>query len=69
MTDKEIAQVVDEERLRLGLTIDEVLERSGLSEYSYLKAKRAGNMHYQSINALAEAVGLEIVVRKKEERQ
>lgn len=68
MTAREFIDAVDAERARMGLTVQEMVRRAGVTEYTWQRVKYGrGGMHFFTANALAEVVGLEIVVRRKEE--
>lgn len=68
MTARELIDAVEAERARMGLTVQELAIRAGVTEYTWQRVKSGrGGMHFYTANAMAEAVGLEIVLRRKEE--
>ena len=68
MTARELIDAVEAERARMGLTVQEMVSRAGVTEYTWQRVKYGrGGMHFYTANAMAEAVGLEIVLRRKEE--
>lgn len=67
MTAQEIAWAIEEERLESGVSRYDLCKKAGVTMPTIWKALTGRGMHFYTIWALAEAAGLEIVVRKKKE--
>ena len=66
MTAQEIAREIETARCAAGITTAELCRRAGVRYLSYWRAQDGQGSHFDTINALAEAAGYEIVLRKKE---
>ena len=66
MTAQDIARQVEMARFEAGISTAELCRRAGVRYLSYWRAQDGQGSHYDTINALAEAAGYEIVLRKKE---
>lgn len=67
MTAQEIARAVEAERLRTGMGIYEHGRKAGYTRAAFWRALSGKNVNFYTLQSFAEAVGLEIVVRKKED--
>ena len=69
MTAQEIAIWIDAERQRLGMSQVEMIRRAGVTVHTLRKIQSGAQYSaYQiTLEALANAVGAEVVVRKKED--
>lgn len=66
MTAQEIAREIEQARLEAGISTAELCRRAGVRYLSYWRAQDGQGSHYDTINALVEAAGFEIVIRPKE---
>ena len=66
MTAQEIALAVEAEREELGMGLFKFKKRSGITRGAFLRAMNGQGVQFYTVWAAAEAVGMEIVVRKKE---
>ena len=69
MTAQEIAREIEQSRYERGITQAELCRRAGVAYGSYWRAQDGQGIHFDTLNALAEAAGFEIVVQKKEEEE
>ena len=67
MTAQEIAEAVEAERKAAGMGIYEHSRRAGYTRAAFWRALSGKNVNFYTLQSFAEAVGLEIVVRKKED--
>ena len=67
MTAQEIARTIEMTRYRCGVSQAELCRRAGVTYVTYWRAQDGQGIHFDSLNALAEAAGFEIVLREKED--
>ena len=67
MTAQQIAREIEAARYEAGMSVAELCRRAGVTYLSYWRAQDGQGSHYDTINALAEAAGFEIVLREKED--
>ena len=66
MTAQEIAREIEQSRYKRGITQVALCRRAGVAYGTYWRAQDGQGIHFESLNALAEAAGFEIVLREKE---
>jgi hypothetical protein len=68
MTSQEIAWAIEAERQEMGISRFDLCRKAQITLQSFWKARtgRSG-MQFYTINALVEAAGFELVIRKKED--
>lgn len=66
MTSQDIAWAIDVERLEVGFTIEEFIKCAGITRQTYGKALQGGHMNFETVAAMARAVGFELILRKQE---
>ena len=66
MTAQDIARQIEMARFEAGITTTALCKKAGVRYLSYWRAQDGQGSHFDTINALAEAAGFEIVLRKKE---
>ena len=69
MTAQEIARAIEYSRYERGITQVELCRRAGVTYCTYWRAQDGQGIHFDTLNAIVEAAGFEIILQKKEEEE
>lgn len=67
MTAQDLAWMIEAERQEAGLTAHELCRRAGVTKMTLYNALNGKPVNFTTIEALAGALGLELVLARKEE--
>ena len=67
MTAQDLAWQIEAERQEAGITAHELCLRAGLTKMTYYNALTGKHVNFDTIESLAGAIGLELVLARKED--
>lgn len=67
MTAQDLAWQIEAERLEAGISVHELCKKAGVTKMTRYNALNGKPVNFTTIEALADAIGMELVLARKED--